>query len=137
MTEFVDKAIAFEVDSAEFYRNLKGEDLPEKALELVEALAAQEESHAESLRGMSLDTDSDATLQFTPELRLSMPPEPKRRDLKSLFDVAIEREEKSARIYDFASDFASGKLKDLLVSLAEFEESHKRRLMLVRRDYLK
>ena len=137
MTEFVERAIAFEVESAQFYRSLQGEDLPAKAGELLEALESQEKSHADSLRGMSFDDSSNVTLQFAPELSLSMPPEPASRELKALFDVAIEREAKSSRIYEFASDFAKGKFKDLLVSLAEFEESHKRKLMLIKRDYLK
>ena len=136
MAEFIQKAVQFEIESAEFYHDLRSRDLPEEAAEVLEALENQERAHAESLQGMNVSEGSTLTLQFGPTLGLSMPPAPSEPTLSALFDVAIEREEKSARIYEYASDFARGKFKELLLSLAEFEESHKRKLKLVMREYL-
>ena len=62
-----------------------------------------------------------------------MPLAPGKQDVSSLFDYAIDREEKSAKLYEFASDFTSGPFKDLLSSLADFERGHMRDLKRLKR----
>ena len=133
MNEFIDIAIQFENESAAFYKELQNEEtLGEKERELLMRLEQEEADHAAGLKGFGFDRNSEEIIQFTPELKLTMPPAPKHKDLDSLFELAIEREEKSVRIYEFASDFAVGKFKQFLVSLADFEKAHKRYIQKIR-----
>lgn len=135
MSEFVDRAIKFEEESAEFYRDLQKQEVGETALELLEALEEQETEHAASLRSFGFDRTNETRLQFPPALSLSMPAAPNLPTVNQLFDLAMEREEKSAKIYDYAADMTTGKFKELLDSLAEFERGHLRSLRLLKRSF--
>ena len=136
MNEFIDIAIQFENESAAFYKELQNEEgLGEKEKELLKRLENEELDHAAGLKGFAFDRESEETIQFTPELEPTMPPAPKQNDLDSFFEVALEREKKSARIYEFASDFAVGKFKQFLVSLADFEKAHERYIRKIRQDF--
>lgn len=135
MKEFVEIAIDFEEASAAFYRNLMTHALDEKSIEVLGTLEKQEIEHADSLRGFGFDKLAGERLQFAPELTLSMPNAPDSESLADLFEIAVNREKKSVRIYEFTSDLVAGKFKDLLLSLAEFERAHLRYLQLIKRKY--
>ena len=131
MGEFIGKAIEFEVESAEYYRDLGQQvDDPrtEKALRKMEE---QERKHAATLRNHTVSDADDTRLQFGPSLSLNMPSTPKDRSVDSLLRHAVERERKSARLYEFASDLAGGDFKALLRSLADFERGHEEDLKLL------
>jgi rubrerythrin len=137
MAEFVAKAIEFEVESAEFYRDLADRVENHDSVETLRELEKQERDHASTLRDYDLPEDDDSRLQFKPRLSLNMPPAPKKTDVGTLFKHAIERERKSARLYDFASDLAAGDFKQLLSSLADFERGHEEDLKRLRKTLRK
>jgi rubrerythrin len=64
-------------------------------------------------------------------------PVPKSNDpgFDELLDVAIEREIKSALIYERSAQMVSGKLQTVLQGLVEFEREHEYKLKDLR-DYL-
>ena len=132
ISEFVNKAIEFEIESAEFYRDLAAKVSEPKSAEALREFEVQERAHASTLRSYSLPEDSGARLQFGPSLTLSMPPTPEDTGVESLFTLAIERERKSAKLYDYASDLAVGDFKQVLISLADFERGHEEDLKVLR-----
>jgi rubrerythrin len=129
--EFVEIAIRFEIDSADFYRDLQGSAADDQARELLRLLEGQERRHEQVLQGFKSKTDLSGgeILQFTPDLSLSMPPAPRGKPgFRQLFELAIERERKSEEIYHAASAQVGGDMKALLEGLAAFEREHVLRL---------
>ena len=98
MEKFMRLAIEFEADSAGFYRSMQRPEL------------------------------DPVVLQSAPELSLSMPDPSEKPDFRELLQVAIAREEKSARIYRMTADMTVGAFRQLLEGLAAFEEEHERKL---------
>jgi rubrerythrin len=128
MEQFMRLAIDFEAESAAFYRSMQGPELEAEARELLRQLEGQEREHEEILRGYQVDPRDPGTLQFAPELSLSMPSPPANPDFAAMLRLAIAREEKSARIYRVASEMTVAGFRELLEGLAAFEEEHERRL---------
>ena len=138
MQEFMDLAIQFEVESAGFYRQMAAtlidrEGASEAAadadvIELLAQLETQEREHERILRGFSVATDSETTLQFAPELALSMPSPPGNPGFDEMLEVAIEREHRSAEIYRAASTRTVGDFREMIGGLAGFEDEHEDRL---------
>jgi rubrerythrin len=137
MKEFLNLAIDFEHDSAEYYARLWDKVPGDKEKELCSELENEESSHADTLSLHNVDEESEARIQFTPELSLSMPEIKADAEVQELIKGAIAREEKSVKIYEYASDFAVGKFKALLKDLADFERAHIRKLNLIRMEYKK
>jgi len=128
MEQFMRLAIEFEADSAEFYRSMQRPELDAEVLELLRRLEREERQHERVLRDYETDRSDPVVLQFAPELSLSMPDPSEKPDFRELLQVAIAREEKSARIYRMTADMTVGAFRQLLEGLAAFEEEHERRL---------
>lgn len=128
MRQFMELAIQFEVESAEFYARM-GKAASEKSVqELLTTLKAQENDHARILKEYEAPKDSNIILQFAPELSLSMPVPKDSPDFNEMLTVAIQRERASADIYRRASERTVGAFKELLEGLAVFEQEHEQKL---------
>ena len=128
MDQFMDLAVRFEVESAEFYAGMGKAVDEESVRELLRTLEAEENDHARILREFEPPKDSNIILQFAPELSLSMPVPGDNPDFGEMLRVAIERERVSAEIYRRASERTVGAFKELLEGLTTFEEEHERKL---------
>ena len=137
MKEFINLAIDFEHESAEYYARLWEKMAGDKEKKLCSELENEEISHADTLSLHHIDETSEARIQFTPELALSMPEIKTDADAQELITGAIAREEKSVQLYEYASDIAVGKFKALLKDLADFERAHIRKLNLIRMELKK
>jgi len=137
MKEFMDLAIKFEIESADFYVEIKSLVSDDETINLMNKLAAQETDHARILGAYTAPSGDVATFQFGPELSLSMPPAPAQPTLENMLDVAIERERKSAQIYHAAAGRTSGEFREMIESLAGFEEEHEDRLTRLKAAYRK
>jgi len=128
MQQFMELAIRFEVDSADFYARM-GKAVAERNVQrLLATLEAQENDHARILKEYEAPKDSSIILQFAPELSLSMPVPKGNPDFSEMLTVAIERERISAEIYRRASERTVGAFKELLEGLAAFEQEHEQKL---------
>lgn len=127
--ELIEIAIDFEVDSAQFYREIQKRIADEKTLELLKLLEDQELEHERILRKFEIGPGPHAILQFAPSFSFAMPTLPK-NDLSifELLDIAIKREKKTAEIYENSANLVSGDLKKLLNGLATFEYDHEFKL---------
>jgi len=128
MEQFMRLAIDFEADSAAFYRSMQRPELEAPVHGLLQRLEREEREHERILRDYEMDRSDPVVLQFAPELSLSMPTPSAEPDFRELLQVAIEREEKSARIYRMTAEMTVGAFRELLESLAAFEEEHERKL---------
>lgn len=128
--EFIERAIAFELDSVRFYHNLRGRVDNEQVIELLRMLEKEEAKHAASLRGLNME-DKAGLLQFPPELSLSMPDvgTTERLSTAELIEIAIEREEISSKAYMGAAELLRGDMQNLLKGLAHFEDEHREKLV--------
>ena len=131
MKQFLDKSITFEEESAEYYADLSAKVDDADGVKLLREIEKQERWHAETLKNYTVPEGDDSRLQFGPTLSASMPEKPRGEDVNTLLTHAIEREIKSARLYDFASDLATGAFKQLLQSLGDYERSHEQDLKLL------
>jgi rubrerythrin len=128
MNQFMDLAIQFEVESAEFYARMRKTATEESVRKLLATLEAQENDHARTLKEYEAPKDGNIILQFAPELSLSMPVPKENPDFGEMLSVAIERERASAEIYRRVSERRLGAFKDLLEGLAVVEQEHERKL---------
>ena len=128
MRQFMDLAIQFEVESAEFYAKMHIGVEERSVQELLTTLEAEEKDHGRILKEFEAPKDSDSILQFAPELSLSMPMPKGDPNFAEMLSVAIKREHASAEIYRRASERTSGAFKELLEGLAVFEEEHEQKL---------
>ncbi|MBN2354302.1 MAG: hypothetical protein JXD23_17160 [Spirochaetales bacterium] len=130
LSEIIHASIEFENDSANFYRAMKTRTADKNTLDLLSLLEEQELGHAAALGKISSHENlATAFIQFPPEIALAMPPAPTGElDFAGWLDLAIEREIRSAEIYESASRGAPAPVKTLLESLAEFERVHERGL---------
>jgi len=128
MMQFMDLAIQFEIESADFYAQMSSGVNEKSVQELLATLEAQEKDHARILEEYEAPKDSDIILQFAPELTLSMPTPKGDPDFAEMLSVAINREHVSAEIYRRASERTLGAFKELLEGLAVFEEEHEQKL---------
>jgi rubrerythrin len=128
MNQFMDLAIQFEVESAEFYARMKDTATEKAVQELLATLQAEENDHIRILTEYEAAKNSDIILQFAPELSLSMPMPGADPDFNEMLSVAIQRERASVDIYRRASERTTGEFKELLEGLAAFEEEHERKL---------
>lgn len=127
--EFLQLAISFEVQSAQFYRELQKTATADDAIELLRLLEQQEIEHEKVLRNYAIEEDLDSLLQFPPSLALSMPQlSSKAPDFDEMLSIAIEREKRSAAIYERAADMVSGDFGKLLTGLSLFERAHEEKL---------
>lgn len=129
--EFIHIAIQFEIDSAEFYRGMQEQVSNKNAREVLILLEKEERKHQQILREFPIkEEDKDAILQFPPSLSLSMPDVPSEiSEVDEIIAVGVERERKSVEIYQKAADMVSGKFKELLTGLANFEKQHEEKLL--------
>jgi rubrerythrin len=134
MRQFMDLAIQFEVESADFYARMKDAVTEEAVRELLAVLEAEENDHVRILKEFESAGDSDIILQFAPELSLSMPVPGENPDFEEMLTVAIRRERVSADIYGRASELTLGGFKELLEGLKAFEEEHERKLRQLQRS---
>jgi rubrerythrin len=134
--ELLEIAIGFEHDSVEFYRMMQKGHSNGRVIDLLKLLEEQERDHERTLREFEPGPGPYEMLQYAPSFRLSMPV-PKSNDpgFDELLDVAIEREIKSALIYERSAQMVSGKLQTVLQGLVEFEREHEYKLKDLR-DYL-
>lgn len=129
MSEFIELAIQFEIESAEFYHTLLAKTGRKNVINLLKILAAQEMEHAQILKNYDYYKVSDSILQFGPSLSLSMPaPTTEAPSFAELLTLAIARERTSGEIYQHAADLMSGEFKVLLNGLANFEREHEKKL---------
>lgn len=127
--EFLQLAILFETEAAEFYNSLQKSVTSSDVRELLETLEDEENEHERILRGCKVTVDPNITLQLPASLSLSMPePESETPDFGEMLSVAIEREIRSREIYENAADLVSGNFKELLAGLAHFEREHEEKL---------
>jgi rubrerythrin len=130
--QFLELAIQFEVESAEYYRQMQKGSADQEVLGLLQDLEQQELEHERALREYSSIRRSEAMLQFAPELSLSMPKAPQNPGFAELLEVAVERERQSVRIYRATADLSSGELRRIMEELAAFEQQHLDRLLRIR-----
>lgn len=128
--ELMQVAIDFEEDSIQFYRRMKGKTDNPRVTDVLNILEEQEVSHKQILQDYELGPGPYAVLQYGPSFSLSMPLVSPDEDLSldSLLDIAIQRETKSAQIYLRSSELVKGKLAELLIQLAGFEQEHEEKL---------
>jgi rubrerythrin len=130
--QFLELAIHFEVDSAEYYRLMQKSSTDREVLGLLQDLELRELEHERALREYKQRRKSEAVLQFAPELSLSMPAAPMNPGFAELLEVAVERERQSVRIYRATADLSSGELRRIMEELEAFEQQHLDRLLRIR-----
>jgi rubrerythrin len=128
MAEFMDLAIRFETESAEFYASMGKIATDKSVQELIGTLETEENDHARILKEYEAPKDSNIILQFAPALSLSMPMPGEDPGFSEMLGVAIERERASAEMYRRASQRTVGAFRELLEGLTAFEEEHERKL---------
>ena len=123
--DLIQIAVQFEIDSAELYKRVQATAGEDNVLEILRLLERQEREHERILRSYRINQDPAGILQFPPDITLSMPAvHNENPGMDELIKIALEREERSAAVYQHAADMASGELKDLLTGLAVFEREH-------------
>jgi rubrerythrin len=135
MKEFMELAIQFEKESSAFYTEMKGLVADRAVVDLMAKLASQEQDHAKTLSAYSAPAGDETTLQFGPDLSISMPAPPDDPTLSNMLAVAIERENKTAQIYHAAASRSAGEFRDMIEALAGFEEEHEDRLKRLQAAY--
>jgi len=135
MREFMDLAIGFEVESAEFYSRMSTSVNDDAVVGLLNRLESQERDHEKTLRAYHTPKGDETTFQFPPDLSLSMPVPGDDPDFMQMLSVAIEREHRSAEIYRAATERTSGQFRDMLQGLAGFEAEHEDQLKLLRESW--
>ncbi len=121
--EFLDMAIAFERDSADFYRDLQN-TTEGAARELLAVLERQEREHERVLRQF-VPENPNAMIQFPPELGSGLPDAPAAGiSVAELLELAIKRERHTIDAYRAAARAVGGPFHDLAEGLANFEEEH-------------
>jgi rubrerythrin len=126
--QFMELAIRFEMESAEFYRAMRGLVTERSAQELLFLLESQEKEHEQTLRRQKPPANPGLVITFTSELSLAMPMPREEPGFAEMLALAIARERKSADIYREAAATTAGEFRKLLEGLAAFEEQHERRL---------
>jgi rubrerythrin len=126
--DFLQAAIVFEEESADFYHRMQA-GLPAGAVrELLKLLELQETAHAVTLRGFR-PADGDAIIQFALNLASLMEPAPAGEiSLSALIELGIERERRAKEAYFAAARSVTGSFREMLEGLARFEEEHEERL---------
>ena len=123
--DLIQITIQFEIDSAGLYKRMQATAGEDNVLEILRLLERQEREHERILRSYRINQDPAEILQFPPDITLSMPAvHNENPGMDELIKIALEREERSAAVYQHAADMASGELKDLLTGLAVFEREH-------------
>lgn len=134
--EFIQLAILFETESAEFYHDLGQKVESDEVTDLLAMLEDQEHEHERILRDYTVETDPSSMLQFPPSLSLSLPvPDSDNPAFEEMLSIAIEREIRSREIYEKAADLVSGDFKKLLTGLAVFERQHEEKLRSLKSYY--
>ena len=134
--EYLQIVIQFQIESAQFYHDLKGQTDRRDAFELLDILEKQEIKHQQILRDYKVQADPNSILQFPPTLTLAMPVlKSENPTFEELLALAIEREICAAVIYEKAAERVSGGFRDLLTGLAVFEREHEERLKSLQRYY--
>ena len=127
--EFINIAIQFEIDSAEFYRGTREQVTDENAREVLILLEKEEIGHQKTLIKFDIGEEKHGILQFPPSLSLSMPEiESETPEMDAILEIGLARERKAVEIYENAASMVSGKFRDLLVGLANFEKQHVEKL---------
>lgn len=133
---FIELAIRFERDSVRFYRDLGGRVGAEDARDLLRMLEGEEARHAAALEELESTAGFEGLIQFPPAIELSMPGPPgPDAGVDELIGLAIERERRSALIYEHAAGSVTGPFRELLEGLAAFEREHESRLQSLRKYY--
>jgi rubrerythrin len=135
--ELIELAIDFEIESAKFYRKLQKKTKVDTVLQLLRLLEEQEWEHEKILRQYEIGPDPHAILQFGPSFSFAMPAIPPNNiGMFELLDIALQRERKTAEIYENSASLISGDLHKLLGNLATFEHDHEDKLTALK-SYLK
>lgn len=133
--DFIEKAIAFELESADFYGNMLKMELSQSVRDMVSLLETQEISHAKMLREFDVP-QTDEMIQFPPELKIAIPKLPEKLDdLSFLIDLAIQRETGTREIYEAAALHTKGYFKEFIMGLANFEREHEENLTSLKNYY--
>lgn len=131
MQQFMDVAIQFEVESAEYYHQMATMVSDGEIVELLARLEEQEREHERILKAYNAPDEVATTFQFAPELATAMPSPSENPDFSEMLSVAIARERKAADIYRAASLRTVGAFREMIEGLAGFEEEHEARLRLL------
>ncbi len=127
--EFLERAIQFEIDSADLYRSMQSVSLDATVNELLKILEKEEVYHEKRLRKQAETVSDDSILQFPPDISLTMPViATQQPTLQELIAYALEREKQSVKMYHSVADMVLGDFKELLEGLATFEQNHVEKL---------
>ena len=128
--EFIKIVIQFEIDSAKFYGRMYKQATQEETREVALLLEKEEVKHQKVLREFDIGANKGGFLQFPPSFSLSMPDIiSENPGVEEIIDVAIAREQKAAEIYGKVASMVSGKFKQLLIGLTNFEKQHAEKLL--------
>ena len=131
--EFIQHAMQFEADSAQFYQDLKERVHDSQAQELLDMLAKEEITHQKILQEAK-GRGSRGILQFSPNLSSLMPPVPSEQPgFDECVRLALDREKRSIEIYENAAGMVRGDFREILQGLANFERQHVARVMQLKR----
>jgi len=134
--EYLQVAIRFERESAQFYHRLKARTDKRDVAELLGLLERQEIHHERILREYEVQADPESMLQFPPDLALAMPAlKSENPTFDEMLALAILREVRAAEVYEHAATRVSGGFRDLLAGLAVFEREHEKRLKSLQQFY--
>ena len=136
--EFLQLAIRFEADSAEFYRTMKGlvAEEDDTTQELLNLLIREETEHQKRLQKFEVGNEQTSLLQFPPSLSFSMPALPAESpSLDECIAIGLAREKKSVEVYSNAAAMTTGKFQQLLTGLATFERQHVEKLLSLQRFF--
>ncbi len=127
--EFVQLAIQFGENSADFYSKMQALVKNESARKLLKLLEKEEMKHVNILKEFTVKEDKDSVLQFLPSFLRSMPAmKSEHPEMEEIIEVVIERERKAVEIYENTASMVSGNFKELLIGLARFERQHEEKL---------
>jgi len=127
--ELIQNSILFEEETANFYKKMKSYTDNEKTDDLLKFLIEQEYMHKNKLENITFAYDSHAMIQFPPEFEQAFPVDIGTSiSFSVLLDTAIEIEVFSQKIYHEAGFQSMGEIKELFMSLAQYEKTHEQYL---------
>jgi rubrerythrin len=131
-------AIAAEEEASQFYRRLGSNTTETRAKALLDAMASDEESHAQHLRAMA-DRIVEGTLAdivvTTPTSLESRPDWEDVEDItyEQVLELGLEGERNAALFYSALADQTTGELQELLELLTAKELEHARNIKAISR----
>jgi rubrerythrin len=130
LEEFIKFAIQKEIEAAQFYGRLYKQATRAETREVALLLEKEEVKHQKVLREFDIGANKGGFLQFPPSFSLSMPDiTSENPGVDEIIEIAIARERKAVEIYGKVADMVSGKFKQLLIGLTNFEKQHVEKLL--------